>query len=156
MRRGALATRRDPRGPGAVSLVLAGGVLLAMGLAASWLQACRRPSPEEELRERAQQYLQLKQKREWPAIYEGLLDPETRKTLKIEDFLNRRKGTIELLGFAVVVARVEDDHGTVRARVDTMIPVLSPRGGTTMIRKELDEPQEWVRREGRWYIQLKG
>jgi hypothetical protein len=150
--------RSAPRGPSAVSggerSRLAGILFLAcVALLAS---ACRGSDPKEELQSRARQYLELKQKREWTAIYEGLLDPETRKTVKLEEFLAPRKVTMDLLGFQVLGADVKDGSGSVRAKMDVVIPVLSPRGGTTMIRKELEDSQEWVRRDGRWYIQLRG
>jgi hypothetical protein len=98
----------------------------------------------------------LKQKREWTAIYQGILDPEARKDVKLEDFLKPRKGAMELLGYELVSAEVDDGSGSVKAKVDVVIPVLSPRGGTTMMRRELEDSQKWVQRDGRWYIQLRG
>ena len=130
----------------AVALLVLGG--LAAG--------CRSADPREELKQRAQQYLELKQKREWTAIYEGLLDPESRKTVKLEDFLRVRKSTMDLVGFQLVETEVTDGNGSVRAKVDAVVPVLSPQGGTTMLRRELEDSQHWVQRDGRWYIQLRG
>ncbi|HZR83312.1 MAG TPA: hypothetical protein VFD92_19615 [Candidatus Binatia bacterium] len=135
---------------------IAAGGLAALALAAVVASACRSADPKEDLKERARQYLELKQKRQWTAIYEGLLDPETRKTVKLEDFLRPRKETMDVLGFEVLSTDVADGSGSVKAKMDVVIPVLSPRGGTTMIRKELQDSQQWVRRDGRWYIQLRG
>ena len=117
---------------------------------------CRGTDAKDELRERATEYLELKRKREWTAIYQGLLDPETRKTVKLEDFLKPRKQSIDLLGYELVSTEVDQDSASVKAKVDVVIPILSPRGGTTMMRKELEDSQHWVQREGRWYIQLRG
>ena len=150
--------RSTPRGPGsapgrAAARLAAAAALLTLALLAS---ACSDPDPRDELRDRARQYLELKQKREWTAIYQGLLDPEARKTLKLEQFLAPRKETMDVLGFELVDTEVSDGSGSVRAKMDVVIPVLSPRGGTTMIRKELEDSQRWVQRDGRWYIQLRG
>lgn len=125
-------------------------------LAALTAGGCRSADPREELKERAQQYLEMKQKRDWTAIYEGLLDPEARKTVKLEDFLRVRKATMDVVSFQLVEAQVTDGNGSVRAKVDAVVPVLSPQGGTTMLRRELEDSQQWVQRDGRWYIQLRG
>ena len=100
----------------------------------------------------------MKQKRDWGGIYDGLLDPDARKSLVREDFLKHRKGTFDVLGFSVVSTQVDEAQGSAKvvARIDASIPVLSPRGGTSMLRKELEDSQEWVRRGGRWYIHLDG
>jgi hypothetical protein len=102
--------------------------------------------------------MELKQKRDWASVYDGLLDPESRKTLAREEFLNKRKSTFDILGFQLVTTQVDEKQGSAKvvAKIDANIVVLSPRGGTTMLRKELDESQAWVRRDGTWYIQLEG
>lgn len=117
---------------------------------------CRSGDPKENLRERATEYLELKRKRDWTAIYQGLLDPETRKTVKLEDFLKPRNQAMDLLGYELVSTEINEEGGSVKAKVDVVIPILSPRGGTTMMRKELEDSQHWVQRDGRWYIQLRG
>src|SRR5262245_34097598 len=100
LRRGAPAMRSAPRGPsparGGRRARIVGG-LIAVTCAALLVSACRDADPREELQDRARQYLELKQKREWTAIYQGLLDPEARKTVKLEDFLKPRKETMDVL-----------------------------------------------------------
>jgi len=120
--------------------------------------ACSGGHSGDNLGERARQYLALKQKRDWASIYDGLLDPEARKTLAREEFLKHRKSTFDVLGYSLLSTQLDDGQGQAKvvARIDANIVVLSPRGGTTMLRKELDDTQEWVRRDGRWYIQLEG
>jgi hypothetical protein len=83
-----------------------------------------------------------------------LLDPDLHPKLSRDAFLRRRNAAFDVLGFTVVSANEEGDTGKVVAKVDAVIPVLNPRGETTMLRKELEEPQQWVARGGRWYIQL--
>jgi len=137
------------------SAFVAFAVLLGMTMASAGCRSGAEIESRESLQERAQKYLELKQKRDWVAIYEGLLDPELQPKLKREVFLKRREAAFDVLGF-VVTSTKEEEGGTgkVVAKIDAMIPVLNPRGGTTMLRKELEEPQQWVTRDGRWYIQL--
>lgn len=143
------APRRATAGPRPGSLAVA---MALAGLAAiGW--GCTPADPKEELRERAAKYLELKQKREWTAIYEGMVDPEARKSVKLEDFLKPRKESMDMLGYELISAEVDQDQGSVKAKVDVVIPILSPRGGATMMRKELEDSQRWVQRDGRWYIQ---
>jgi hypothetical protein len=117
---------------------------------------CRTAPQGESLETRARQYLELKQRHDWPAIYDGLLDPEARKTVDRDAFLKKRSVPFDVLSFDLVSAKTEGDRGSVMAKLDAMIPVLNPRGGTVMIRKQLDDPQEWVNRNGHWYIRLEG
>ena len=126
-----------------------------VGLTVAGCQAGREQEQAEGLEARARKYLELKQKRDWAAIYDGLLDPELHPKLKRETFLRRREAAFDVLSFTVVSAK-EEEGGTAKvvAKIDAMIPVLNPKGGTTMLRKEMEEPQRWVARDGRWYIQL--
>jgi hypothetical protein len=157
VRRGAPAIRSAPRRSlgGDLERKVALALLMALGLLAAPTAGCKRADPQQDLQERALEYLKLRQKREWTAIYQGILDPEVRKGLKLEDFLRPRKESMDMLGFELLSAQVDDGTGSVRVKVDVVIPVLSPRGGTTMMRKELEDSQHWVHRDGRWYIQLK-
>lgn len=154
MRRGAPVVQGGRTVGRAAGARFALAVLLGTAIATSGCQSTPGSGSTENLQQRAQEYLELKQKRDWVAIYEGMLDPELQKKLKREVFLRRRSAAFDVLGFTVVSAKEEGDTGKVVAKLDAMIPVLNPRGGTTMLRKELEEPQQWVTREGRWYIQL--
>ena len=153
MRRGAPVVQSVAAGQAAGARV-ALAVLLGMAIATSGCQAASEKEATESLKERAQSYLALKQKRDWAAIYDGLLDPELHSKLARDVFLRRRNAAFDVLGFTVVSTNEEGETGKVVAKVDAMIPVLNPRGGTTMLHKELEEPQQWVARGGRWYIQL--
>lgn len=144
-----------PRGPRGGSLRMAAlGLLLvpAMGLQAV---ACRSADPQVDLRERVGQYLAMKQKREWTGIYEGMLDPEVRKSLKLEDFLRPRAQAMDFVGFDVL--EVSPADGRVKVKVDAMVPVLQPGNqAPLMVRKQTEEEQRWVQRDGRWYVHLEG
>ncbi|MEW6273034.1 MAG: hypothetical protein AB1689_27465 [Thermodesulfobacteriota bacterium] len=156
MRRGAHAVPFPATGQvaSAASAWIALAALLGMAITAAGCQAKREQEAPENLEARARQYLELKQKRDWAAIYDGLLDPELRKTLKREVFLRKRSAAFDVLGYTLVSTKEEGETGKVLAKLDAMIPVINPRGGTTMLRKEVEEPQKWVSRDGRWYIQL--
>lgn len=134
-----------------------GAALALAALLGIALASCQ-ASPQQEkqnLQDRAQSYLELKQKRDWVAIYDGLLDPELHGKLKRDAFLKRREAAFDVLNFSVVSAEEQEGGtGKVVAKIDAMIPVLNPKGGTTMLRKEMEESQKWVARDGRWYIRL--
>ncbi len=75
--------------------------------------------------------------------------------LGLKVFLKRREAAFDVLNFSVVSAEEQEGGtGKVVAKIDAMIPVLNPKGGTTMLRKEMEESQKWVARDGRWYIRL--
>jgi hypothetical protein len=155
VRRGAAPSSGTP-GAGGDPGALRRARWVAVGLAALAF-ACA-GNPKEDLDKRAHQYMELKQKRDWASIYDGLLDPESRKTLAREEFLKHRKSTFDILGFQMVSTQMDEGQGSAKvvAKIDANIVVLSPRGGTTMVHKELDDSQAWVRRDGTWYIQLEG
>lgn len=108
------------------------------------------------LEARARQYLELKQRHAWAEIYDEVLDPESRNKLEKQRFLRKREKAFDILGFEVVSAEQNGPEGRVRVQMEAMIPVLKPGGETTLIRKQVQDPQEWVFRDGRWYIRLEG
>jgi len=151
VRRGAPAAVRRLHGQSAASFL---AVAVTCGMATAL--GCRAAAKAESLETRARQYLELKQRHDWPAIFDGLLDPEARKVIDRDAFLKKRSVPFDVLSFDLVSTKTEGDRGSVMAKLDAMIPVLNPRGGTVMIRKQLDDPQEWVNRDGHWYIRLEG
>jgi len=151
VRRGAPAASRRIHTQSAAS-VLAVAVTCSVASALG----CRSSVQAESLETRVRQYLELKQRHEWPAIYDGLLDPEARKTIDRTAFLKKRSLPFDVLGYELVSTKVDGERATVTAKLDAMIPVLNPRGGTVMMRKQLEDPQEWVSRDGHWYIHLEG
>lgn len=106
------------------------------------------------LTDRAKQYLELKQKHEWARIYDDLLDPQARPGLPKDAFLKRREVPFDVLSFELVSADSQGTEGKVVAKLEAVIPVLNPRGGTQTIQKKVDDVQRWVQRDGQWFIDL--
>jgi len=150
VRRGAAVSLHPPRFRGSVAVAMA----VFVGLLA--FVGCTDAENSNDLGARAKQYMDLRQKGSWEAIWTGLIDPETRTDIKRSAFMERRRSSFDIVDFEIVSVKEEGEAGEVVARMDTIVPVLKPGGGTLRIPRELDDAQEWVLREGRWYIQLRG
>jgi hypothetical protein len=152
VRRGEPALRR-PRS-GAVALLVTVSVVLASACA----QGAGTPTAGETsgLEARARKYLELKQRHAWAEIYDEILDPEARKTLERQRFLKKRENAFDILGFEVVSTEQKGQEGRVRVKMEAMIPIRNPGGETSLVRKNVQDPQTWVYRDGRWYIRLEG
>ncbi|MFM7143872.1 MAG: hypothetical protein ACKO2K_18360 [Alphaproteobacteria bacterium] len=117
--------------------------------------ACSSPDPKQALAERVDRFDDLRQKADWASIYRDMLDPEIRKSLKIDDFLKpREQSTMEFLGARVGSFDPKGDRVTVPVEVDANVPVMRPGGPPLTIRKQIEEKQDWVRRDGQWYVRL--
>lgn len=133
------------------------GLILAASLAIAALAgACTDRAEAESLATRAQNYMDLRQNGSWEAVWTGMIDPEARAGLKKKVFMAKRESSFEILDFELVSVDEEQDEGRVVARMDTVVPILKPGGGTMRLPRELEDTQAWVRRDGRWYIQLRG
>lgn len=152
MLRGEPALRR-PR-LGALAMMLA--TALSLASACSREQAAPEAVPDANLEARAKQYLTLKQRHGWAEIYDDILAPEDREKLDRKRFLKKREAAFDILGFEVVSAEEQGQDGKVRVKMEAMIPVLNPGGETSLVRKQVQDPQTWVHRDGRWYIRLEG
>jgi hypothetical protein len=108
------------------------------------------------LQARVRQYLELKQRHAWAEVYDDVLDPEARKTVDRQRFLKKRENAFDILGFEVVSAEQVGQEGRVRVKMEAMIPIRNPGGETSLVRKNVQDPQTWVYRDGRWYIRLDG
>ena len=150
MRRGAPALR-----PAGVALASAMAALL-LGNACSREAGSPKAGEAEELRVRVQEYLELKQQHAWARIYDEVLDPESHNQLEKQRFLKKRERAFDILGFEILTAEQNGQEGRVRVQMEAMIPVLKPGGETSLIRKQVQDPQDWVFRDGRWYIRLEG
>ena len=153
MRRGAPAA---PPAPEARPAWLARSAsLAALATAMAFAQACSTPDPKQALAERVQRFDELRQGRDWQAVYREMLDPEIRKSLKIEDFLAPRKdATMAFLGARMGQVELSGDRASVDVEVDADVPVLRPGAPPITIRKQIGEKQDWVRRDGQWYVRL--
>ena len=155
MLRGEPALRRPRFGALAVTLALA----LSIASACAREQTVSEPAAsgdEAGLEARAKQYLTLKQRHAWAEIYDDLLAPEDRSRLERQRFLKKRANAFDILGFEVVSAEEQGEEGRVRVKMEAMIPILNPGGETSLVRKQVQDPQTWVYRDGRWYIRLEG
>lgn len=132
-----------------------GGLALALTVGFA-VFGCARDSNAGGLGDRAQKYMELRQKGSWEEIYEGMVDPDSKPKLSRDAFMERRKSAFDILEFEVVSVEETEGQGVVRARMQAVLPVLKPGGGTLSVRRELDDAQKWVQRDGRWYIQLRG
>lgn len=153
MRRGAPAAPPAPE-TGAIPFARR-AALAAVVTAMACASACSTPDPQQVLGARVQRFDEMRQKLEWKAIYQDMLDPELRKSFKIEDFLKRREqATMEFLGARVGKVGIEGDRASVEVEVEANVPVLRPGGPPMTIRKQIAEKQDWVRRDGQWYVRL--
>jgi hypothetical protein len=136
--------------------VLFAGFCLVIGL----FSGCSDPVPGvKDLEERARQYMETRQRRDWAQIYDEFIDPAGRARLDRQEFLRSRGGGFEILGYEVVFSETEEGSdpasGQVRIKIDAMIPLLAPGGGTKTVRRDLEDSQSWVFREGRWFVRLR-
>jgi len=126
---------------------------------AAFFVACTVPLPEvKDLEARVRQYMEVRQGREWGVLYDEFLDPAGRAAIARPAFLAKRGGGFDILGFEVlrseVQAETQPPRGRVQVQLDALIPVLLPGGGSRTVRRSVEEPQQWVFRDGSWYIQL--
>lgn len=126
-------------------------LVLAVGLVAS---ACQKADPEAALKERAAAYWQLKQSKGWPEVYDRYLDPEAKKTLPKDAFLKRRFLAFDILSYEITDVQGSPDRATVVVQNEANFPLKSPDGELQFIKKHVTTKDEWVRRDGEWYVVL--
>lgn len=134
--------------------------LAAMAVLAGFSPACTEPRPEvKDLEMRARQYMEARQSRNWSDVYDDFMDPAGRATVDKAEFLATRGGGFDILGFEVLQAEVdataEPPVGELRMRMEALIPLLAPGGGSHTVRRMMEDPQQWVFRDGQWYVQLR-
>lgn len=104
--------------------------------------------------------MDTRQRRDWATILDEFLDPESHSRIDRKEFLHTRRSGFDILAYEIVSLEVEGDGaaatGRVRMKLDALIPVLEPGGGTRTLRRDVEDPQTWVVRDGRWYIQRRG
>lgn len=135
---------------------MAGAAAVAVvATALAFASACSTPDPRQSLTDRVKTFDELRQKAAWQAIYQDMLDPEIRKSLKVEEFLKpREQATMEFLGAKTGQIDLKGERATVAVEVDANVPVMRPGAPPLTIRKQIGEKQDWVRRDGQWYVRL--
>lgn len=149
VRRGAPVSHRPPRWRACL-------VVAALVCVSAVVACTSAGGGNGDLATRAQAYMDMRQKGSWDAIWTGMIDPEAREQIKHEVYLERRRSSFDIVDFEIVSVDEEGQEGRVVAKMDTIVPVLKPGGGLMRIPREVDDTQEWVLRDGRWYIQLQG
>jgi hypothetical protein len=132
------------------SVVVLGFVLLAAAL----VGGCRKADPVAALKERASTYWGLKQSKGWPEVYDSYLDPDAKKTVTREAFLRRRWLAFDILSYEINDVHEEGDKATVTVSNEVNFPLKTPQGELTFIKKQVTTKDEWVRRDGSWYVVL--
>jgi hypothetical protein len=128
-----------------------GGVVAAILLAAV---GCQKADPVALLKERATTYWGLKQSKGWAEVYDQYLDPEAKKTLTKEAFLKRRWLAFDILSYQISNVQEEGDKATVAVDNEVNFPLKTPEGELKFIKKQVNTKDEWVRRDGIWYVVL--
>jgi hypothetical protein len=133
--------------------------ILSTFLLVTVLSGCFAPPGVKDLEVRVRQYMAERQERDWVAVYDKFVDPDSKLQLPRDDFLRRRSGAYDLLGFSVDSATIEPEKSPptarVKVRMEAVIPLMAPNGGSRTIRRELVDPQQWVVHDGKWYVRLK-
>jgi hypothetical protein len=120
------------------------------GLAAG----CRHGAPVASLKERVAAYWGLKQSKAWEEVYDKYLDPEAKKTVTKEAFLKRRWLAFDILSYEIGDVQENGDKATVTVNNEANIPLKTPQGELQFFKKQVATKDEWVRRDGVWYVVL--
>ncbi|MCC6767367.1 MAG: hypothetical protein IT293_22180 [Deltaproteobacteria bacterium] len=132
---------------------LAGVLGLALVTALGAGGGCRKTDPAASLKERASAYWGLKQSKGWPEVYDKYVDPEARKSLSRDAFLKRRFLAFDILSYEISDVKQDgDDKATVAVRNEVNFPLKTPEGELTFIKKQVTTNDQWVRRDGVWYV----
>ena len=149
VRRGAPTFLREPQA--SISWVLA--VLLVFALVQGCDQAIK---GRADLSETAKKYMDLRQRGQWEMVWDEYVDPALRNQEKRKVYMAKRRSVFDIEAFEVVSVAEKGTKGEVVVEIDAIVPVLKPGGGLLRLPRELRDTQQWVRKEGSWYIQLQG
>ena len=113
---------------------------------------CQKADPVAALKDRASTYWGLKQSKGWAEVYDQYLDPEAKKTVTREAFLKRRWLAFDILSYQISDVQAEGDKATVAVDNEVNFPLKTPQGELTFIKKQVNTKDQWVRRDGQWYV----
>jgi hypothetical protein len=129
-------------------------VALALSVLMAGLAGCAKADPVAALKDRASTYWGLKQSKGWDEVYEKYLDPEAKKTITKEAFLKRRWLAFDILSYEISNVQETGDKAKVEVTNVDNFPIKTPQGELTFIKKQVTTNDEWVRRNGTWYVVL--
>jgi hypothetical protein len=132
----------------------AGTTALALLAVAVVLAGCQKADPVASLKDRASTYWGLKQSKGWAEVYDQYLDPEAKKTVTRDAFLKRRWLAFDILSYQISDVQEEGDKATVAVDNEVNFPLKTPQGDLQFIKKQVNTKDQWVLREGRWYVVL--
>lgn len=133
----------------AVRCSFVGAVLVAL------VAGCSQLGSTGTLAERADKYWELKQTKRWEEVYDGYVDPAIKDKLSREAFLKKRLLAYDILSYTLTEAREDGDRGVVRVDSEANIPVRWTGGAVRLIQKKTMVEDEWVKRDGIWYVRFK-
>ena len=115
---------------------------------------CSQGETRGRLEDRAKQYLDLKQRKQWEEVYDGYLDPNLKGSLAKDAFLKRRQLSFDILSHAVTEVKENGDEGDVTVNGEANFPAREPGGKVRILQKPFTLTDHWVRRDGAWYVVL--
>lgn len=115
---------------------------------------CSERASGATLEERGRKYWGLKQAKQWEELYDHYLDPVLKDTLSRDAFLKKRLLAFDILSYAITEARENGDQGTVKVKGEANIPARGIRGAVRIMKTEITVEDQWVRRDGVWYVRL--
>lgn len=133
---------------------LVGMLGLVLGLALVGGAGCQKSDPVASLKDRVSTYWGLKQSKGWPEVYDKYIDPEAKKTVAREAFLKRRFLSFDILSYEISDVQEQGDKATVAVDNEVNFPLKTPQGELTFIKKQVTTKDQWVRRDGVWYVVL--
>jgi hypothetical protein len=115
---------------------------------------CSQGDTRGPLEERAKQYLDLKQRKQWEEVYDGYLDPKLKGSLSRDAFLRRRQLSFDVLSHTVTGVKENGDEGDVTVSGEANFPARQPGGKVRIIQRPFTVTDHWIKRDGAWYIVL--
>jgi hypothetical protein len=115
---------------------------------------CSQSGSVATLDERANKYWELKQAKRWEEVYDGYLDPTLKGVVSKDAFLKKRLLAFDILGYSITETTLAGERATVRVTNEVNLPLREPGGTVRVTRKTVETRDEWVRRDGIWYVRL--
>lgn len=116
---------------------------------------CQKADSAPALKDRVAKYWELKQSKKWEEVYDQFLDPSARSGLTKEAFLKRRWLAFDTLSYEISEVQETNDTATVAVSSEANIPLKTPVGDMRFIKSRVTTKDQWVRRDGAWYVELR-